>query len=496
MKNYTFMAVAAIAALSSCSSDNDPIVNENNSKQPLVFTATMEDGATRATLDGKTPSWDAGDEIVIVDIHYGHEYTTATYQADASGTTTTFSPTAGELETGDYHSYDAYFPTSIFQGAASYGLIPTTQVYTPGKFNMPMHASSDNTDLQFKNICSVLAINVTNKSISTLKSIKVESDSPVSGDYQTYTEDKTSAIPPYPGEGTTYNYVELVSETPVSLDATGTTFYIAIYVKEYNGFTISLSSDGTNYSRKMVTKSGKTITTKRNTIYPISFADNTDHPEYVDLGLPSGLKWATVNVGANAPEEFGDYFAWGDPEPYYEEGHAQDSPIENWKEGKSTGYEWTSYKWCNNGNRGYLNKYLDNGDVLELDDDAAHVNWGGSWRMPTREDWDELLNTDNCTWTRTTLNDVDGYEVRSNKAGYTDNFIFLPAAGYRSYYSFVHGGDWANNYWSSTINIWGSGVNFDPHQYGMCLSFNLQMHRLSLSYEDRCFGIPVRPVRP
>ena len=133
--------------------------------------------------------------------------------------------------------------------------------------------------------------------------------------------------------------------------------------------------------------------------------------EYVDLGLPSGLKWATCNVGATAPEEYGDYFAWGETET------------------KAT-YDLSNYKWCN-GTYESMTKYctnseygiVDNKTTLELSDDAARVNWGGSWRMPTKAEQDELRNTDNCTWEWTTQNGVNGYKVTSKKNG---NSIFLP----------------------------------------------------------------------
>ena len=104
--------------------------------------------------------------------------------------------------------------------------------------------------------------------------------------------------------------------------------------------------------------------------------------EWVDLGLPSGTKWATTNVGATTPEEYGDYFAWGETEP-------------------KSDYSWSTYKWCN-GSSTTMTKYcesssygtVDNKTILELSDDAANVKWGGKWRMPTVEEIEELLNTD------------------------------------------------------------------------------------------------------
>ena len=154
--------------------------------------------------------------------------------------------------------------------------------------------------------------------------------------------------------------------------------------------------------------------------------------EWVDLGLPSGVKWATCNVGANSPEDYGDYFAWGETQP------------------KGT-YDWSTYKWCN-GTDDSQNKYctsssygiVDNKKTLEASDDAARVQWGSGWRMPTLAEFEELKSK--CTWTMTTQNGVNGYKV----TGPNGNSIFLPAAGCRYegdlYYAGSHG-----NYWSSSL---------------------------------------------
>ena len=138
-----------------------------------------------------------------------------------------------------------------------------------------------------------------------------------------------------------------------------------------------------------------------------------DDHEYVDLGLPSGTLWATMNIGANAPEEFGDYFAWGETEP-------------------KDDYSWTTYKWCE-GTSESMTKYccvdfsgtVDGKSELDPEDDAAYVNWGEDWRMPTYEQVMELLN--NCTWTMTTVNGVSGRLV----TGPNGNTMFMPIPGFR-----------------------------------------------------------------
>lgn len=174
---------------------------------------------------------------------------------------------------------------------------------------------------------------------------------------------------------------------------------------------------------------------------------------WVDLGLPSGLKWATCNVGANFPEEYGDYFAWGETQS------------------KST-YNWSTYKYCN-GDEYSMTKYctiltygtVDNKITLDLEDDAAHVNWGGNWRMPTRAEQDELRNTSNCIWSWTSHNGVKGYKVISKING---NSIFLPAAGYRNEDDGLNEADYYGGYWSSLLGTslnCGSGVLYFVSSY-------------------------------
>ncbi|MBO5361883.1 MAG: hypothetical protein J6A35_02895 [Paludibacteraceae bacterium] len=190
--------------------------------------------------------------------------------------------------------------------------------------------------------------------------------------------------------------------------------------------------------------------------------------EYVDLGL--SVKWATCNVGATKPEEYGDYFAWGEVEP-------------------KEVYDWSTYKWCN-GSYDSLTKYnnsssygiIDNKTVLDASDDAATANWGGAWRMPTKEEQDELR--ENCTWTWTTENGVNGYRVTSNKKGYTDKSIFLPAA---SDSSLDYAGS-MGNYWSSSL------FTGNPNEaYVLYFSSDGVFWNIS---NFRYYGQSVRPVCP
>ena len=187
--------------------------------------------------------------------------------------------------------------------------------------------------------------------------------------------------------------------------------------------------------------------------------------EWVDLGLPSGLKWATCNVGASAPEDYGDYYRWGDT--------------------NNRGLcDWDVYKWCNDSYNS-MTKYctnrkygtVDNKTTLDPEDDAAHVEWGGTWRMPTLDEQKELLN--NCTCTKTTQNGVVGYNV----TGPNGNSIFLPAAGY--------GYKWVFNERDSSGYYWSSSLRSSRNDGAYHLYFGSEAVTASSS---RCYGMFVRPV--
>ena len=186
----------------------------------------------------------------------------------------------------------------------------------------------------------------------------------------------------------------------------------------------------------------------------------------VDLGLPSGIKWANYNVGATKPEEYGGYYAWGETE-------------------EKSNYSWSNYKWCN-GSSSTMTKYctdssrgtVDNKKVLDLEDDVAHVKWGGDWRMPTEAEQDELCSK--CSWEWTSLNGVNGYRV----TGPNGNSIFLPAAGYRDGTVVYDRGD-NGNYWSSSLVS-----TYSLRTY--LLEFNYNYYDWYDCY--RYYGQSVRPV--
>ena len=246
------------------------------------------------------------------------------------------------------------------------------------------------------------------------------------------------------------------------------TIYFMMAPANLDGETleITLSDESGEYIKYEV--AGKNFVAGTAYAYTLTEGEkfDTSITNAVDLGLPSGTLWADRNVGADSPEAYGDYFAWGEVTPKSE-------------------YNWSTYKWCN-GSDDTQTKYclhssfgtVDNKRTLDLEDDAAYVNMGSAWRMPTRAEQDELRN--NCTWTWTTQNGVNGYKVTGNNG----NSLFLPAAGYR-YDSALGNAGYDGIYWSSSL--------YGSNPYG---AYMLYFHSGDYNWfdGDRDYGHSVRAV--
>lgn len=199
-----------------------------------------------------------------------------------------------------------------------------------------------------------------------------------------------------------------------------------------------------------------------------------DGHEFVDLGLPSGIKWATCNIGATKPFEFGDHFAWGETT-------------------KKTDYSWSTYKWCENKTVVNFNiptdftkynnssKYgiVDDKKVLEPEDDAATVNWGSSWRMPSYEEFEEMYT--GCQWEHDY--DYEGTKVfvyvgTSKKNG---NKIIIPYSGEyeKTQYNSLYTSFWTSTYFENAPYIGRCFLFYEPY----------------LGYSgERCYGKNIRAV--
>ncbi|MBR4676833.1 MAG: hypothetical protein IKO99_02395 [Bacteroidales bacterium] len=211
--------------------------------------------------------------------------------------------------------------------------------------------------------------------------------------------------------------------------------------------------------------------------------------DYVNLGLSSGTLWAACNVGAESPEQSGGYFGWGETVPHFYNGKWS-QPL---KEG-CYGYCWANYKYCNLSFK-QLTKYCcqeeygeggftDYRVLLSCEDDAAYVIMGRKWQIPTEEQWQELLDECQWTWTDNYNNtSVAGYIVANRYK--KDAYIFLPAAGFYDK-NFFYQGNLTGDYWSSSLDKNNSS-------YARFVSFNSGGCRVVSN--NRFYGISIRAVR-
>ena len=189
--------------------------------------------------------------------------------------------------------------------------------------------------------------------------------------------------------------------------------------------------------------------------------------DFIDLGL--SVKWATCNLGAKSPEESGNYFAWGETKPKttYSDGTY-----------KYYDYEYAKYTKYNPS---------DSKTLLDLEDDAARANWGGTWRMPSDKEWGELISQ--CTWEWN--EEKQGYVITSNQTGYTDKSIFLPAAGYQGW-GHLSCSTTCGQYWSTSLGRSISSVDTgERFAYCRCFSWS---NKPWTHAEYRYTGLSIRPV--
>ena len=284
-------------------------------------------------------------------------------------------------------------------------------------------------------------------------------------------------VRPVYDESTMTKYTVTVTSSgrgTVTID--GETAEKATFVEDSSVTIVATPGDGrdfagwyTNDGETLVSRDESyTFTASSDVEFVARFTLPTTPAQAIDLGLPSGFKWASYNVGATAPEEYGGYYAWGETE-------------------EKNNYNWqgTTYKYCD-GNTNALTKYcidsnygtVDGKTKLDADDDVATVLWGGEWRMPTIEEQEELLNY--CNWEWTSLYGVNGYSV----TGPNGNSIFLPAAGYYNDTELRDCGE-DGYYWSSNTGI---------YYYARYLMF-IRDYSCMLQSTTRTNGYTVRPIQ-
>ncbi len=227
-------------------------------------------------------------------------------------------------------------------------------------------------------------------------------------------------------------------------------------IKRHWGFTVRPVSPKQALSEKKENSNSSIYSQSKS----FTQCPDNNHPHAIDLGLPSGTKWACCNVGASSPEEYGGYYAWGETEVQ-----------------ANNRYSWSSYRHCD-GSSATCHNIGD--DIAGTEYDVAHVKWGGSWRMPTRAQQEELI--ENCTREWTQLYGVNGFLVTGPNGGK----VFLPAVGERWEGELDYEGSYGY-YWSSSL------CAFAENSAGY-LNFN--SGNLCWYIDYRSSGHTVRPVCP
>ena len=210
----------------------------------------------------------------------------------------------------------------------------------------------------------------------------------------------------------------------------------------------------------------------------VALCPDSNHPHTIDLGLPSGTKWTCCNIGANKPDDRGADFAWGETVGYQ---HHVDQHA----------FNWTTYKWCN-GSEYTLTKYctdpsygrVDNKTVLDLEDDAAYVQWGSLYSIPTAEQCQELIENTSAEWI--SIGEVNGMKF----IGKNGNAVFLPATGFRGSEGYCKDNNFTGYYHSSTLYT-GDDERPCHSFYNLVIEKNLK----EIWTGGRCYGSPIRPVR-
>ena len=418
------------------------------------------------TSTGLDVQWAEGDALGIYPI--GGDQVKFPLSSGSASAFAYFDGGAWKLRSGV--QYAAYYPFSKDNYTISQTAIPVNYTgQTQNGNNTTSHlgaydflacaASTPNANgeisLQMKHLGAILRLQLTMPKADSYEKVVLESK----GTYCFVEKgrfDLTSATPAVSPTAISDSYtINLTNVSTTKNNETITIYAMAAPAKTGNMTVTVYSTDGwSKYSANVDSKefvAGGACTITAN----LTLADH----DYVDLDLPSRTLWATCNVGAEKPEDYGYYYAWGETST-------------------KNSYYSSNYKWYN-GSDDSFTKYGED-DVLYLSDDAAYVNWGSNWRMPKYSDFTELINSHNTTTEETTLNGVKGLKITSKS---NDKSIFLPTAGYMNGSTLIGAGTNAY-YWSSET--------YDEER--VCY-LHIQNGDVTVSDCSRYMGQSIRPVR-
>ena len=475
-RKYTIGAMAALSltlGMTSCQSELSELTPSGGER--IILTATQDDEAgTRTYLrNDKQVVWGEGDALSVFDarginqafeLTNGFGSTTATYE--------------GTVSAGCVTNYYAVYPYSegytISSGTVTGVTLPAEQTAVAGGFDkaaaiMTCHTTTGN--LPFKQLCAF--VQITTESAAKKIVFKTNGTESLAGTLSV----AIAGAGADEGTGTatvTANGSSAVSLVPASGETTiaAGTYLIAVLPGTLEeGFTMEVESvEGDDLTRSF---ENSTSVLKRAAVINMGTASvangwtaidmAANGYASVDLGIRMDGKkilFATCNVGADSPEEYGDYFAWGATEPLYK-GYTMDGTSVNvteWKDGMGDGYALANAPFYSSGTgaSAIYTTYTTAGEVLAAEHDAARANMGGEWRMPTTEEMRALSGNTTNVWTDNYNNTGIAGRIFTGKGDYANSSLFLPAAGCIVGTSYGDGGS-DGSYWSSTLNSSTSG---------------------------------------
>ena len=469
--------------LLSCAQDVESPVNNGKSAVHATVVDFVEEGGRTTitpTSTGMSFAWAEGDQLAI----YGPSGKTMT-NFDIDATTISADARSADFENCEFalrqgSTYFAVYPKDYSQlDAHVFAVDYRNQRQTSDNSTVhlaPIDYLTAAADVITDNACSfsfthlgtIVKVTVTVNTEITLKSLTLTAEN------QSFTTagtvDLTAASPSITATETSHSVTLLLGEDEdgISVSGTFTAFLLTPPINLVDdAVTLSVATDGDIYTFPLT---GKNLLAGKAYGYNVNLVKH----EFVDLGLPSGTKWATMNIGASTVEDYGCYFAWGETVGYPQTD-------------LSHCFDWAHYKYCE-GTSSTLTKYcksstygtVDTLTELEESDDAAYMNWGENWRMPSLENYQELLSSDNTSSELTTQNGVYGRKLTSKSNG---NSIFFPAAGYRSSYTLNSTGEYGY-YWTRAL-----GASASTSSKYFCFSANSVY-----IYGGRNYGFAVRAV--
>ena len=453
-------AAAALTVLTACSSDDSPIENAEQRMPVTLAYTTIDATETRAAQNLNEGTFASGESVMVRISNTGAaEWTDYTFTTGAAGAMTAPDPAPYYPAGAQNIDIVAYYPATA---GSSFRVLYDQTADFNYKASDLMFASvtnlaktSETVELAFSHKMAKLCVNITaGQGVTSINSVSILNVKPIVPLYSltgfvgnatgtpiniAVSNNGAALIPPQTIDG---ELLFIETDKGIAVYSVSNKSFAAGHQYTLN-ITVNLRAVGTTTAITGWTSEGTV------TVNPVTNQKTPAGLEAVDMG--NGLKWANMNVGAESATDYGDYFAWGETMPYYQEGYSQEHPCTHWIGGKS-GYDWENYSLCNGTNTSMIKYctsdsygYVDNKTELERYYDAASANWGGTWRMPTDAEWTWLR--ENCTWTWTTENGVKGMLVTSNVSGYT---LFLPAAGFRYDANLDYAGS-GGSYWSSSL---------------------------------------------